>query len=105
MSCGTDTPAGRCGAPCEVPPSACHRPPPRQCSRSYAAAGQGDLHVYPVADAVVRGQALDLRPEALLCLDRYDLRACQRGPDGEEAAIGAEVEDPSRVRQEYPVRR
>jgi len=68
------------------------------CSRRDDLAGHGDLHVNPVADAVALGEALDLNLEALLCLDRHGLCACQSGPDGEKAAIGAEVEHPSRPR-------
>ena len=36
-----------------------------------------------------------LRGEALLGLDRDDLRASQRGPDGEEPAVGAKIDDPT----------
>ena len=41
-------------------------------------------------------------PEALLGLHRHDLRACQRGPDGEEPAVGAEVEHPAGARHGAP---
>ena len=48
---------------------------PNALSRHDTAADHGDFHLDPVADAVVRGEALDLQSEALLRLDRNDLRA------------------------------
>ena len=74
-------------------PSACHRPPPRQ-SLAPTQRRPGRFPHVPGRRAVVRAEALDLRPKPRRA--RWlDLRACQRGPDGEEAAIGTEVENPS----------
>lgn len=71
--------------------------PHSDCSLCESAASQGDLHVNPLADTVVRGKAPDLRLEALLCLDRDGMRARQRRPHGQEPMISTEVQNPPHV--------
>lgn len=43
-------------------------------------------------------KAADYRREALLGFHGYHVRACRRGPDGEQATVSAKVDDPSAPR-------
>ena len=98
--------AGRCGAPCEV--AAQHwssATTPTAAPAATVPPSQRDLDVNPRADTIVRGEAPDLRCEALLSLDSYDLRARQRSPDGKKPEIGAKVENPPLCGMTNPVRR
>ena len=64
-------------------------------ARCVNAAGHSDLNMNPFADAVVGGETLNLRSEALLGLYRHNLRASQRGPHGEEPAVSTKIDDPT----------
>src|ERR1017187_7318620 len=73
-----------------------------RATRRCDAARQRDLDMHAVRDAVVLGQAADLAGETLLRLDRDDLRPVDRGPDREQAAVGAEIDDPAPGRHPQP---
>ena len=103
MSCGTETPGGRSGAPCELAAqrwSSATTPAvaPALTTPPTTAISTWTRSSTPLCAA----RRLISRPEALLSLDRDDLRARQRGPDREQAAVGTEVEHPPRARQREP---